>query len=219
MSRDERLKKDRDRYWHPKNVQKRLDALNGDPRCKWTGCNHRRLGHYNSCPRHQIMDEKLEQIHYVTQHPDLCGDECITWVGTIHPVTGAVFCQPGKKLYVSVAKIILEFIGEGRKYYDKRHVTHTCGDKLCINPNHLKWRTRKVYPRRPLTPNLDRIKILSGVLEHQEQIIRYLSNTGTKINGTPRDILSKLHSIDFVGAKEEKAALEEYQKKKRTPRE
>jgi len=72
--------------------------------------------------------------------------ECWLWQGYVANKTPQVVSYPdGKKRMVSARRLLLE-LAKGKPQPDG-HYGNTCGNHLCVNPDHTVWKSEAVHMR------------------------------------------------------------------------
>lgn len=79
-------------------------------------------------------------LKFIQSHVNYSGDECLIWgFGTTKSGYGCLSFN--KKRYV--ASRLMCIFAHGEPFNKDCDAAHSCGNRLCVNPKHLRWATRK----------------------------------------------------------------------------
>lgn len=80
---------------------------------------------------------------FLLSHVEHKGAACLIWPFAIHTPTGyGVVGIPGQYKTTRAHRRMCE-LAHGPAPFAKADAAHSCGVRACINPNHLRWATRK----------------------------------------------------------------------------
>lgn len=119
---------------------------------------------------------------WILQHVDHEGEECLIWpFSTITPGYG-VFAI--KRKAITAHRWMCEFT-HGKPPTPQHQASHSCGNRRCVNPQHISWKTRSANQRdRKVhgTNNKSRTKITA----QQAAQIRQLKGVETSVETAAR---------------------------------
>lgn len=120
-------------------------------KCEVDGCNEKHYGrgfctmHYR---RFKVTGDPLKTktspnkacVNFIKDAIDFVGDGCLEWPYYIGTSGYAQSTIQGKSY--SVHRIVCKTVyGEPSK--EKPDVAHSCGNRKCVNPKHLRWASKK----------------------------------------------------------------------------
>lgn len=124
----------------------------GEFQCSIDGCTGRVLGrgwcqkHYSRWWRHgeptlaRKSQPETEPQKFVREAANTATDECIFWPFSKFRTGYGRYTQKDKRL---AAHREVCRIAHGNPPSGLIHAAHSCGERLCVNPRHLRWATPK----------------------------------------------------------------------------
>ena len=85
-----------------------------------------------------IQTGKGERLAWLKLHAETKQTECLQWPFSFDPSGYGAAEYEGKKIGAHRLMCILT---KGKPQSTKLHAAHFCGNKWCVNPNHIRWAT------------------------------------------------------------------------------
>lgn len=112
--------------------------------CKIDGC-EKKVNSRGWCKAHYVRflrhgdpeggQHRLEGVAWLEKHIDHSGDDCLVWpFGTDQRGYGKVTHPFSRR-----ANRVMCFLRYGEPPTDRPDAAHSCGNSICVNPNHLRW--------------------------------------------------------------------------------
>lgn len=82
--------------------------------------------------------QNIAHMEFLRAHKDCVSEACIPWPFVIQPVGYGSYYQAGRNVGAHRAMCIL---AHGQPPFAGAQAAHSCGNRACVNPGHLRWAT------------------------------------------------------------------------------